>query len=224
MALVYLVRHGQASFGRSHYDQLSDLGWQQSRWLGQWFAEHGIRFRRVLSGSLARQRDTAHGILDACGMARDMLATDPRLDEYPGESIWAAHTSGIDPVQQQRSDYRTYWRIFREAMQAWSEDRLVGVTETWDDFGRRVTGALDEAAIGATRDDSILVVSSGGVIGRTVAGIVGGSAASAIELNLQFRNTGFCELIAGSGTFRMLSFNSIPHLMRPDRRESITFA
>ena len=31
-------------------------------------------------------------------------------------------------------------------------------------------------------------------------------------------------LISGGGTMRMLSFNSIPHLMQPDRRKAITFA
>ena len=48
--------------------------------------------------------------------------------------------------------------------------------------------------------------------------------ATAIEFNLQFRNTGVCELIVGSGATRLLSFNTLPHLDRAHRRESITFA
>jgi broad specificity phosphatase PhoE len=224
MALVYLVRHGQASFGRQDYDQLSELGRQQSRWLGQWFADHGIRFRRAISGTLVRQRDTALGILESCGLDNDLLHTDPGLNEYPGESIWAAHTGGSDPVLQQRSDYKAYWRTFRDAMHAWADDRLENVPETWDAFGGRVGRSLSDAVQGASREESVLVVSSGGVIGRTIAHIVGGPPDTAIELNLQFRNTGFCELIAGGGTLRMLSFNAIPHLMRPDRRDAITFA
>ncbi len=31
MSELYLVRHAQASFGAANYDQLSDLGHQQSR-------------------------------------------------------------------------------------------------------------------------------------------------------------------------------------------------
>jgi broad specificity phosphatase PhoE len=224
MALIYLVRHGQASFGRQDYDQLSELGRIQSRWLGQWFAEHGIRFSRAISGTLVRQRDTALGILESCGIDTDLLTTDPGLNEYPGESIWAAHTGGSDPVLQQRSDYKAYWRTFRDAMHAWAADRLQTVPESWDAFGSRIGRSLADAAQGATREEAVLVVSSGGVIGRTIARIVGGPPDTAIELNLQFRNTGFCELIAGGGTLRMLSFNAIPHLMRPDRREAITFA
>jgi len=224
MALVYFVRHAQASFGSRNYDQLSDLGRQQARWLGEWFAGHDIRFRRILAGTLVRQHDTAREILAATGGDASAIETHPGLDEYRGEAIWAAHTGGEDPIAAQRADYKAYWRTFRDAMEAWSEDRLVDVPETWGAFGERVRSALQAAARDTTRDDALLVVSSGGAIGRAIADIVGSPSKVAIEFNLQFRNTGFCELISGGGAMRMLSFNAIPHLMRPDRRKSITFA
>ena len=63
MAKLFVVRHGQASFGAEDYDALSDLGRQQARWLGDYFAERGIRFQRAMSGSLKRQRDTARELL-----------------------------------------------------------------------------------------------------------------------------------------------------------------
>ena len=31
MPVIYLIRHGQASFGAENYDALSDHGWEQSR-------------------------------------------------------------------------------------------------------------------------------------------------------------------------------------------------
>ena len=31
---LWLVRHGQAAFGTEDYDRLTELGWQQARWLG----------------------------------------------------------------------------------------------------------------------------------------------------------------------------------------------
>jgi broad specificity phosphatase PhoE len=31
MGQIYLVRHGQASFGSANYDQLSELGHEQAR-------------------------------------------------------------------------------------------------------------------------------------------------------------------------------------------------
>ena len=28
MPVIYLIRHGQASFGKEDYDQLSEMGWE----------------------------------------------------------------------------------------------------------------------------------------------------------------------------------------------------
>ncbi|HBD39143.1 MAG TPA: histidine phosphatase family protein, partial [Cupriavidus sp.] len=52
MATLFLVRHGQASFGAANYDCLSDTGRQQSRWLGEYFRDRGVQFRRVVAGTL----------------------------------------------------------------------------------------------------------------------------------------------------------------------------
>ncbi|MFT3802489.1 MAG: histidine phosphatase family protein [Burkholderiaceae bacterium] len=222
MAMIYLVRHAQASFGTSDYDRLSELGHQQARWLGEYFGERGLRFSRVMTGTLRRQRETAAGVLDVLGQQVD-VQTHPGLDEYHAEPMFRAHT-GMNPIEAQRADYAGYWRQFREAMLAWAADGLSGLPETWGEFGRRIDDAWTQSVRETRRDDNILLVSSGGAIGRGVAQMLGAPASVAIELNLQFRNSGFCELIAGGGTFRLLSFNVIPHLEREERRHAITFA
>ncbi len=223
MSIVYLVRHAQASFGAEDYDALSELGFRQARWLGEYFAARGLRFARVMSGTLVRQRATAGAILQAMGGADAALALHEGLNEYPGEALYTAHT-GFDPREHQLADTRAYWRTFRLAMQAWSEERLPEVPESWSGFGARVRAALAEAVRDTARDDSVLVVSSGGAIGRTLADLAGAPASTAIELNLQCRNTGFTELISGGGKLRLLSFNNVPHLDTAERRASITFA
>jgi broad specificity phosphatase PhoE len=224
MSLVYLVRHAQASFGAPNYDQLSELGRQQARWLGGYFAARGLRFTRVMAGTLARQQDTAREAMAAMGLDPSDLAVHAGFDEYPGEALYAAYAGVADPRVHQLADYRAYWRAFRDAMHAWAEDRLVDVPETWAQFGTRVRAGLDAAVAGTAREDAVLVVSSGGAIGRALADIAGAPARTAIELNLQCRNSGFCELIAGAGTLRLLSFNNVPHLEAPQRRHAITFA
>jgi len=225
MAMVLLVRHGQAAFGSDHYDRLSDRGRQQARWLGEHLASLGVLPVRAVAGSLARQRDTAAELLEAMGLTdRVQLDEDPGLDEYDGESLYRAHTGGADQLAHQRRDFRDYWRAFREAMQRWSEDGLSDVPPSWASFGARVRRAVDTASAGAGREDTILMVSSGGAIGRLIADLMQAPASAAIELNLQFRNTGLCELIVGRGTLRLLSYNSIPHLDHPARRHAITFA
>lgn len=223
--MVLLVRHGQAAFGTDHYDRLSERGRQQARWLGEHLAALGVSPVRVVAGSLARQRDTAIELLAAMGLGdRSVVGLDAGLNEYDGESLYRCHTEGADQRAHQQRDFRDYWRTFREAMRRWSDDSLDGMPESWAEFGARVRRAVDTATAGTTRDDTVLLVSSGGAIGRLIADLMVAPAATAIELNLQFRNTGVCELIAGSGALRLLSYNAIPHLDQPQRRHAITFA
>lgn len=227
MALVFLVRHGQASFGTSDYDRLSDQGRRQSRWLGEYFRARGIGFKRVVAGSLKRQRDTAEEIL--AGMqAASVIGEHAGLNEYHGEALYAAHTCGRNPLEHQGADYRDYWLTMKAAMLAWTRGELPGVPETWAQFGARTRAGIDLACEGLARDDCALVVSSGGAISRALVDIIGSPGATAVEFNLQFRNSGFVELIAaGAGAarhLRMVAFNAIPHLDTPERRAAITFA
>lgn len=224
MPLIILVRHAQASFGTENYDRLSELGQQQSRWLGEYFAARGLRFRNIRAGSLVRQQDTARILLETMGHDTSGIVEDPGLNEYPGDKLYAAHTRGADPIAHQRADFKGYWRTFRDAMQAWSDDRLEGMPESWGQFGERMRSGVLAASEGLERDEVALVVSSGGAIGRLLGEILGAPGSTAIELNLQFRNTGFCELISVGDSLRIASFNNVPHLEFPERRSAITFA
>ena len=62
MGTLYLVRHGQASFGAADYDQLSELGKRQSLRLGQYLGQRGIAFDAVFTGTLKRHAQTWEGI------------------------------------------------------------------------------------------------------------------------------------------------------------------
>lgn len=224
MATLFLVRHGQASFGAANYDCLSETGRQQARWLGEYFRDRGIGLKRIVAGTLVRQQDTASEILSAMGIAGSSMESHPGLNEYDGEALYRSYTGGADHRAHQNGDYHDYWRTFRSAYHAWTQDALADMPESWAEFGARINGALTQACEGTSREDAILVVSSGGAIGRAAADLLGAPAQTAIELNLQFRNTAFCEIIVGRDTRRLLSFNSVPHLELPDRRSAQTFA
>ena len=90
MAILFLVRHGQASFAAENYDRLSELGRQQSAWLGEYFAERGIVFARAVCGTLERQRETARAILQTMGSG--LTAEEhPGWNEYSGEALYKAY-------------------------------------------------------------------------------------------------------------------------------------
>jgi len=112
MAELVLVRHGQASFGADDYDKLSELGWRQSRWLGEYFAERGAAFDLVVRGSLRRHAETLAGISE--GLGRTLGGDeDSRLDEYDSHALLHAHLQGRAPPRG--GDRREHFRVLREA-------------------------------------------------------------------------------------------------------------
>ncbi|NER60017.1 histidine phosphatase family protein, partial [Pseudomonas sp. MAFF212428] len=58
MGSIFLIRHGQASFGADDYDVLSPTGIAQSEALGDYLARLGLRLDRCVAGTLRRQQDT----------------------------------------------------------------------------------------------------------------------------------------------------------------------
>jgi broad specificity phosphatase PhoE len=220
MAELVLVRHGQASFGADDYDKLSELGWRQSRWLGEYFAERGIEFDRVVRGSLRRHAETLVGIAEGAGRPIDGVE-DARLNEYDAHALLNAHLKG--EAKPQGGDRREHFRILREAMYAWTDGTLTGAPhEPFSDFRNRVLAALAAAREG--RAKRVLVVSSGGPISTVLAEVLGMPLRGVVDLNLQTRNTGITELQAGANRIHCISFNNVPHLDRPDRAGALTYS
>jgi broad specificity phosphatase PhoE len=220
MAELVLVRHAQASFGADDYDRLSELGWRQSRWLGEYFAERGAVFDRVIRGSLRRHAETLQGIAEGLG-APLAAGEDPRLDEYDSHALLSAHLKG--GALPQGGDRREHFRILREAMYAWTEGTLAGHPhEPFADFRGRVLAAL--GALRAARAKRVLVVSSGGPISTILVEVLGMPRRGVVDLNLQTRNTGISELQAGASRIHCVSFNNVPHLDRPDRAGALTYS
>src|SRR5690349_676653 len=71
------------------YDVLSPTGIEQAAVLAADLARRGVRVDRVVSGSLARQRDTAAPIAAAAGLH---ATVDARWDEYATDAILARYS------------------------------------------------------------------------------------------------------------------------------------
>src|SRR5690606_28693520 len=113
MGTLYLVRHGQASFGADDYDQLSDLGRRQAERLGQYWASRGLHFDAVLTGSLRRHVQTWAGIASGASLDNTPLVW-PGLDEYDSHAVIEA----IHPHPLAKPDtpelYRQHFRLLRD--------------------------------------------------------------------------------------------------------------
>ena len=223
MAELYLVRHGQASFGADNYDELSPSGRTQSSWLGEYFAQANLRFDRVVIGTMQRHRQTADAILAAMGGPRVELAQDAGLNEYDFEALFAAlGEEGLPSGLSATSSKKDFYKGLRHVLQLWADDRLPGaVPETWQQFQTRVQRARSD--IQRAGGKRVLVVSSGGPIAVTAQQVLQAPAATAIALNMQIRNSSVCQYVFNDDAMSLVSFNSVPHLEHAERREFVTY-
>jgi broad specificity phosphatase PhoE len=160
MGTLYLVRHGQASFGAEDYDQLSELGRRQSVRLGEYLAAKGITFDAVLTGTLRRHAQTWDGIAEGAALDLQPLLF-PGLNEYDSHAVIEA----VHPLPLGKPDtpelYRHHFRLLRDGLAQW----MAGVVSprgmpAYVDFVRGITSALDHVRQHYT--GNVLLVSSGG--------------------------------------------------------------
>jgi broad specificity phosphatase PhoE len=227
MAELYVVRHGQASFGSADYDQLSPLGMTQSQWLGEYFAQCGLRFDRVMLGTLKRHQQTLAGICHGAGsqLGSAWMAAavqEPGLNEYDSEVMLRARLGQIDH-QQAALDKRFYFRELRAALYDWVDGKLnTPDYQSYLQFRGGVVAALQAAcAPGAQR---VLIVSSGGPISNLVGHVLQVPNAVTVDLNLQTRNTSVSQFAFNEQRVSLMSFNTTPHLPLPEREQAMTYA
>lgn len=223
MAELYLVRHGQASFGADNYDELSPSGYTQSRWLGEYFAHSKLAFDRVVVGTMRRHEQTADAILAAMRGSQVEVVQNAGLNEYDFHALFAAlGEDGFPSGSSAESSKKDFYKRLKKALQLWSEDRLPGrVPETWRQFQARVEHA--RLAIQRAGGRRVLVVSSGGPIAVFAQQILQAPSAAAIALNLQIRNSSVCQYVFNDTAMSLVSFNSLPHLDPIERHEFVTY-
>ena len=231
MGTLYLVRHGQASFGAADYDNLSELGQRQSQRLGQYLAAKNLQFGAVVVGTLKRHAQTLAGIQDglpgglrAGGVA---LAASPVL--WPGLNEYdsAAVIKAVHPEPLPKADspelYRHHFRILRHGLTAWMHGKTQPVgMPTYPDFVKGVTSALDHVRQHCS--GNVLLVSSGGPISTAVGHLLGISPEMTIELNLRIRNTSVTEFEFNPKRHTLITYNTLPHLDGEEFSKWVTFS
>ena len=213
MGTLYLVRHGQASFGADDYDQLSDLGRRQSVRLGQYLRERygdGLRFNAVLTGTLRRQIGTWQGIAEGGGFSAPHVSW-PGLNEYDSHAVIAAIHHKPLPKPDTPELYRHHFRLLRDGLTQWMNGVVSphGMAD-YDTFRHGVVSALDH--IRTQHSGNVLIVSSGGPISTAVGHVLGTTPETTIELNLRIRNSAVTEFAFTPKRHMLLTFNTLPHL------------
>lgn len=223
MGTLYLVRHGQASFGAADYDQLSAAGLTQAQRLGAHWRAHGQRFDAVFSGTLRRHAQTLDGLAQEFG-ALPAAQRLPGLDEYDSAALVRAIHPAPLPKPATPQLYRQYFRLLCDALAQWMAGTISpeGMPD-WEQFSGGVQALLDEVRrvhVG----QNVLVVSSGGPISVAVAQVLGVMPEVGIALNMRLRNSAISELSISARRLMLQTFNTVPHLSAPDDATLITHA
>lgn len=218
MANLYLIRHGQASFGKADYDALSERGWEQGRVLGQWLAGK-VAPTAVFAGDMRRHRETVEAIAEGMGGALPELQVNPGFNEFDHETVvhalkpeWADREVMARDLAKQDKPAKAFQLTFVEAVERWVSGQYEhDYPETWSDFCTRVNAALEDA-LANTGGGDVLVASSGGPISVVMQALLGLNNERALELNQVIANTSVTRILF-SGNRRSLSvFNNYAHL------------
>lgn len=221
MAVIYLVRHGQASFGAADYDVLSELGHRQSAALGAELRRRGVRPTVARSGALRRQKSTAHDALAAANISANIsvdisvdLRVDERWDEYDHLDVLRHHGEGAALTAQS---------VLDGALARWVEaGENSPCAETWPKFTSRVTAAITELTTSLGRGESAVVFTSGGVIAMAVADLIGGGVDGFLALNRVTVNAAITKIVCGRGGTSLISFNDHAHF-EGDRADLLSY-
>ncbi|MDD0976996.1 histidine phosphatase family protein [Pseudomonas fontis] len=235
MGSIYLIRHGQASFGADDYDVLSPVGLRQSEALGDHLAQLGLRLDRCIAGDLRRQQDTgrlALARMQASGAALPALETDAAFNEFDADAMIRALIPGLLPhepealhvLRNARDNRSEFQRLFALLIERWhsGEHDCEGL-ESWQGFVARVNDGLQRVLQQAGHGDNIAIFTSGGTIAALLHLITGITACQAFTLNWQIINTSLSQLKFRGSEVTLASFNSQAHVQLLRTPELITY-
>lgn len=205
MPAIYLVRHGQASFGTDDYDVLSEVGRRQAGLAGAELARRGLRSPVVVSGSLVRQRDTA--ALVAATLAVPVGPADARFDEFGAHAAVDAHLGRVGASRALSS--QEFQRHLDEVMSVW----ITTGDQGWVRFADGAWAALMELAAGLAPGTDAVVATSAGVTAALAGRVLGCGVDGVVAMNRVSVNASITTIVAGARGLSLVSFNEHAHLL-----------
>ena len=217
MPVIYLIRHGQASFGKEDYDQLSEGGWEQSRILGRALQNQDLGVPRSICGTMRRHKETAEATLGELGLAKEWH-TDTGFNEYNHTELlavdWPLASDRAALTQwlaQQDHPRKVFQARFEQALRRWQTGDG-DYTESWPAFRERVLASTYSLGNSLSSGDSALVFTSGGAISVIIQRLMGLTDEALITWNRTLINTSVTRVLVNAGKLRLVSVNEHLHL------------
>ncbi len=228
-----MIRHGQASFGTSNYDELSELGRLQMRVFGEYWRKWREPFHAIYTGTLERQKESCRCLLEAYANAGDDFpepAELAELNEYDTQSLLTDALPGailereeisslvreldIKSADDLLNDRKAFQRLFSAVMDLWVRGELESEgTESWSAFVDRVNQGLDKIMSANKKGRNVAVITSGGPISVAMQRAMWCPDKVALELGWVIWNSSLSEFRYSGDKFSAAVFNSTPHLV-----------
>ena len=235
MSTLYLIRHGQAGT-RDDYDLLSNLGQQQARHLGTYWATQSIALDAVYTGSLRRQQQTAQLFAEVLREHKQTvpeIVVDERWNEFSLAIVYgglaarlcAEDTAFAADYAMMQDILRTephatgaaVGRCDRAVVQAWMENRYSDYEgESWITFRQRIECNLP--ALLTRAQPQVAIFTSATPIAIWTGLALGLTDEKMLSLMGVLYNSGITVFKLREGELRLLSFNATPHLAEPALR------
>jgi broad specificity phosphatase PhoE len=220
MASIYLIRHGQASFGTDHYDRLSELGQRQARLTGEHLREVGVAFDAAYCGRLRRQRHTGELVLAAQEEVPPLLV-DERLDEVRNDEhlehllpiVLAARPELQALVDAGLHSSKRFQKIIEAVFNYWvSPECDVAAIQSWEAYSAGVAGALRDIIAAQGAGKTTAVFTSGGTIAVCVAAVLGLPGSATYQFYEPVFNCSITHLFYNADRVSLSCFNDCSFL------------
>ena len=229
MAAIYLIRHGQASFGKADYDQLSSKGGEQSQHLGKLWVSMPAP-DKVYTGDLLRHSQTLEQFWLSYQAEKPSTIMHSGFNEFDHIDMltcydpkWKSFAHMIAFIDGHKDSNKLFQKEFSKALNRWVDgDHDDDYKETWGQFKKRCVNALNDVikqelttkrSVHKTRHSKdICIFTSGGTISVIVQHILGLSDEKTLMINQQLRNTSVTKLLFSEESLSIDYFNNYSHL------------
>lgn len=224
MSTLYILRHGQASFGHDNYDQLSPTGYRQAGLVARHLRDIGIAFDAVYTGELARQKQTFQAMADVFAehdapLPAPVVMAD--LNEYDSTGVWqhffpdmARENPGLELEESRlRQDPKAFQSVFARIVNRWVDGAYDRPDmESWQGFRSRILKALETIMQQEGAGKNVMVCSSAGPIAVAVQLATGMSDSQCLGISWQVLNASLTRFRYNPRQITLAGFNDVAAL------------
>ncbi len=227
MAAIYLIRHGQASFGQTDYDHLSPKGAKQSELLGKnW--NKALSPTQCFTGGMLRHKQTHEHFFNGFNQPQVQATELFNLNEFDHDEILVQFDPAWQDIEYMHKRYaqkpdpkKSFNQDFVKALNRWmSNDFDDDYNESWQQFKTRCIQGFNDVIRHANENRTsetnkelhVAVFTSGGTISVILQHILQLQDEQSLKLNQQIRNTSVSKVLFSGNNISVDYINNYTHL------------